>query len=66
MIAYKEKSLDQLVINEECEKALKRQLITAEEYGAIKAAHKSQLYSPNMFIRIGLFVLTVVIVFMSC
>ena len=65
MIAYKEKSLDAAVISEEAADALKKQLITNEEHAAIANAHKTDLYSPNVFIRIGLFVLTVVIVFMS-
>jgi hypothetical protein len=65
MIAYKEKSLDALVINEEAVRALKKQFISNEEYAGITNAYEAHLYSPNVFIRIGLFVLTVVIVFMS-
>jgi hypothetical protein len=65
MIAYKEKSLDALVINEETTRALKKQFISNEEYAGITNVYKTHLYSPNVFIRIGLFVLTVVIVFMS-
>jgi hypothetical protein len=65
MIAYKEKSLDGLVINEEAAQAQAKKFITDEEYSAITNAHKPGLYSPNVFIRIGLFVLTAVIVSMA-
>jgi hypothetical protein len=61
MIAYNEKSLDALVINEEAVRALKKQLISKEEHAAIANAYRADLYSPNLFIRIGLFILTAVI-----
>jgi uncharacterized membrane protein YgcG len=65
MIAYKEISLDRLAISEEASLARKRRLVSQDEYNAIANAHSNDLYNPNIFIRIGLFVLTAIIVLMS-
>jgi hypothetical protein len=65
MIAYNEHSLDRLVINDEAAKARNKRLISVEEFTAISGAYKPDLYSPNMFIRIGLFIMTAVIALMS-
>jgi len=65
MIAYNEKELDRLSINQDASLALERKLISKDEYEAINNAHPVVLYSPNIFIRIGLFLVTVVIVLMS-
>ena len=65
MIAYNEQSLDRLAINEEAATARRGRLISEEEYKAVLNTYKPGLYSPNIFIRIGLFILTVVIVIMS-
>ena len=65
MIAYHDKTLDQLSINHEARMALERRLILKDEYEAINKAYPVALYRPNIFIRIGLFLVTVVIVFMS-
>lgn len=61
MIAYNQQQLDNREITEEAEKAFKKQYITAEELGQIKAAHPVVLYTPNMYLRIGLFILTLII-----
>lgn len=65
MIVYNTTALDNMHIQEQSGKALKRQLIKKEEFDAISAAHPVNLYSPNLFIRIGLFLATAVIVLMS-
>ena len=64
MIAYNHKSLDHLLMNEEATIALNHNLISKEEADGIKKAYPVNLYSPNLFIRIGLFLLTTVIVLM--
>src|SRR5581483_11584805 len=64
MIAYNHKSLDHLLINEEMQWALGQQLISKEEANAIEKAYPVDLYRPNLFIRIGLLLLTTVIVLM--
>lgn len=65
MIAYNHTSLDNLSITEEAADAFHQQLISIEEYKAIEKAYPVNLYSPNLFIRIGLFLLTCVIAFMA-
>jgi len=65
MIAYNHTSLDNLLLKEEAADAFHQQLISTEEYNAIEKAYPVNLYSPNLFIRIGLFVLTTVIVSMG-
>jgi hypothetical protein len=64
MIAYNHTSLDNLLINEEVELAFNHNLISKEEGDAIEKTYPVNLYSPNLFIRIGLFLLTIVIVLM--
>lgn len=64
MIAYNHTSLDNLLINAEAENAFNQQLISKEEAAAIENAYPVNLYTPNLFIRIGLFFLTSVIVLM--
>lgn len=65
MIAYNHTSLDNLLINEEAADAFHQQLISIEEYKAIEKAYPVNLYTPNIFIRIGLFLLTCIIAFMG-
>lgn len=65
MIAYSHKSLDNLSIHDEIASALNNHLISKEEAKAIKEKYPVNLYTPNLFIRIGLFLLTVLITFMS-
>jgi hypothetical protein len=64
MIAYNHTSLDNLLINEEATLALQHDLISKEEAESIGKKYPVNLYLPNSFIRIGLFLLTAVIVFM--
>lgn len=65
MIAYNHKSLDNLLISEEVQQALSRQLISKEEADAIEKAYPVDLYSPNLFIRIGLLLLTTLVAMMA-
>jgi hypothetical protein len=59
MIAYNRRSLDNRAIRSKAEKAADRKIITSEEYTRIREAYPSELYTPNIYIRIGLFLLTV-------
>ena len=65
MIAYNHTTLDNLLIKEEAAFALDHKLISKEEADAIEKAYPVNLYMPNLFIRIGLFLLTAVISLMA-
>ncbi|HEY8916338.1 MAG TPA: hypothetical protein VIM87_07865 [Chitinophaga sp.] len=65
MLAYNSTTLDNLEIKEEAEKALRKNCIEVATYKAIEAAHPVNFYTPNPVIKIGLFILTVVIVCFS-
>jgi hypothetical protein len=61
MIAYNKDWLNNLLVRKEAEKASAEQNISEQEMAAIYNAYPSGFYTPNIFVRIGLFVLTVVI-----
>ena len=61
MIAYNRQSLDNLEIQKEAREAFEKQLLSADEYSRILGAHTHHFYLPNFFIRIGLFILTVIV-----
>ncbi|PSL47771.1 hypothetical protein CLV51_102631 [Chitinophaga niastensis] len=61
MLAYNRQTLDNLEIKEEAEKALRKDCIDAATFKAIEAAHPVNFYTPNPIIKIGLFILTVII-----
>lgn len=61
MIAYNSQSLDNRDIRHEAAEALAQRLITEAEYQRIVDAHPYKLYTPNIYVRIGLFLLTVVV-----
>jgi len=65
MIAYNTEGLDNKNIQGQAERALAEHTITSEEHAAILTACPVPFYTPNFFIRIGLFLLTVVIVLCS-
>lgn len=65
MIAYKRQSLDNLYIQEQAEMAKESDCITTEEYHAILSAYPSGLYTPNPYMRAGIFILTIVILLFS-
>jgi hypothetical protein len=62
MIAHNSQALDNRDIQHEAAAALALGIITATEYQRIVAAHPFKLYTPNIFVRIGLFLLTVLVV----
>jgi hypothetical protein len=59
MIAHSRQALDNRDIQQDAKEALARGVITEAEYQRITEAHPFKLYTPNVFIRIGLFLLTV-------
>lgn len=65
MLAYNSQTLDNLEIREEAEKALRKNCISVDTYKAITTAHPVNLYTPNPMIRVGLFILTCIIVCFS-
>lgn len=65
MIAYKSEALDNRQINLRAESAFRKSLITTQEQNAIRDAHPDIVYTPNPFIRIGLFLLTIVVTLLA-
>lgn len=65
MIAYNPLWLQNLFIRQQTAEAADQKLITEEELTGINAAYPVQFYSPNIFIRVGLFILTIVILLFS-
>jgi len=59
MIAYSSANLDHRRIQTQAATALAKKIITEDEYRRIKETYPSSLYTPNIYIRIGLFLLTV-------
>jgi hypothetical protein len=62
MIAHNRQSLDNRDIQQQAAEALAKTVITQAEYHRIREAYPFKLYTPNVFIRIGLFLLTVLAV----
>lgn len=65
MIAYNTKWLDNVVIQQELENACGANLISKEEKETAGDMYPAGFYTPHIFIRIGLFLLTIVIVSFS-
>ncbi len=61
MIAYNKDWLNNRMVRKEADSASSEQSINEQECKAIYAAYPVGFYTPNIFVRIGLFVLTVVI-----
>ena len=61
MIAYNHTSLENLLTRKETEKAYRKGYISEAEKENIYQAYPVSFYTPNIFVRIGLFILTVVI-----
>lgn len=66
MLAYNSQSLDNLAISEAAGQAISDRLLTTDEAIVIAQKHPVDLYRPNIFLRIGLFLLSAVIISMSC
>jgi hypothetical protein len=60
MIAYDTIWLFNLGVSKEAKRWLKQEIISEPEYGAIREAYPSSFYHPNVFIRILLFLATLV------
>ncbi|WP_291913818.1 hypothetical protein [Chitinophaga sp. CB10] len=65
MLAYNKSQLDNQEVVAAAEKAYKHQYITVEEKDSILAAYPVELYTPNIFLRIGIFILTGIICLFS-
>ncbi len=63
MIAYAPSQLDNLQVSEAVQKACYKKQLSHAEQEAILQRYASWFYSPNFFIRIGLFLLTCVVLF---
>jgi hypothetical protein len=61
MIAYNKTWLDNLVVRAACHKAFSLQELEEQEWKNIQDAHPVGFYTPNIFIRCGLFLLTLII-----
>ena len=59
MIAYSRQQLDNRDIQMQAAEAFSKKVITAEEHTRIRESYPYKLYTPNMYIRIGLFLLTI-------
>jgi hypothetical protein len=59
MTAYKPIYLDNRDVREQAGAALSKKIITQEEFDRIYAAYPYNLYTPNFFVRVGLFLLTI-------
>ena len=65
MIAYNKQSLDNLYMRNELSKEYYKNCINIDEYNACTEKYPVKLYTPNSLIRIGLFILTVIIAVFS-
>jgi uncharacterized membrane protein YgcG len=65
MIAYNKIWLDNLWVQREAGKAYDQACITKVELETIKQTYPAGFYMPNPFVRIGLFILTIIIAFFS-
>ena len=65
MIAYSSSDMEHLFIREQAAEALDQHCIRQIEYETILARFPVNFYSPNLFIRIGLLILTIVILSFS-
>lgn len=65
MIAYNKKTLSNRFIIQEAAEANAHGYITADTLTNIVAAHPVALYTPNLFVRIGMGFLTIIIILLS-
>ena len=62
MIAYNHEWLNNLLVREQADQAHETNCISKEEKERVYMTYPSGFYTPNIFVRIGLFILTTVIV----
>ncbi len=65
MIAYNNEWLANLIIRKDIAEAFDENCITKAEQDVINEKYNTAFYTPNIFIRIGLFILTVIIMLFS-
>jgi hypothetical protein len=65
MTAYNTQQLDHVEMRQQAQDALDQNVITPEEHQQVKAMYPVYLYTPNVYIRIGLFVLTSIVVLVT-
>ncbi len=65
MIAYNKEWLVHLIIRKDIEKAFEENCITKAEQKIINEKYNAAFYTPNIFIRIGLFILTIIVMIFS-
>lgn len=65
MIIYNKTWLKNLDIQRQLQKSLDHGDISNVEYDAIKAKYPQEFYTPNLFIRAGVFILTIIIISFS-
>ena len=65
MIAYNNQWLNNLLVRNEADKANEANCISTPEKEQVYTAYPVGFYTPNLFVRIGLFILTAVIVFFT-
>jgi hypothetical protein len=61
MIAYNNQWLHNLLVREQADTASRKNCISSAEKEQVYQAYPAAFYTPNLFVRIGLFILTVVI-----
>lgn len=65
MLIYNISQLDNRLIGQDTDAALAEGIIAAETADKIKAAHPCKLYEPNIFVRVGLIIVTVLCVLLA-
>ncbi len=65
MIAYNDQLLSNLLVRDGADKASEKKCISQAEKEQVYAAYPAGFYTPNIFVRVGLFILTAVIVFFT-
>jgi hypothetical protein len=65
MIAYDKGWLNNLLVHQELQDASNKNYISKEEFASAEKKYSTGFYSPNIFIRIGLFISTLIIVSVS-
>ncbi len=62
MLIYNTAQLDNRLIGQDTDNAAAEGIISDETSARIKAAHPDKLYSPNIFVRVGLMIATILCV----
>ncbi|MEO6313800.1 MAG: hypothetical protein ABIU63_08850 [Chitinophagaceae bacterium] len=62
MIAYNKEWLNNLLVRQQADEANEQDCISQAEKAQVYTAYPAGFYTPNFFVRVGLFILTVIIV----